>query len=499
MNLLNQNCDQKKILLSDRIANLPTSKIAAISAIAQKMKADGLPLINLAMGNPSHAIPDIVQKAMIKEIQSGQVPYGTPAGIDELREAVAAYTNRNYDGSDFNKENVVITAGSALATYIAQSIVIENVDKSLIMAPAYSSYAPAIALSGGEALFAIADRYNGFQPNLSHIEKCFSDNINDSGVGTKIRSIILNYPNNPTGAVLSETQAKALADCLNKMGEKYWGDRGFIIILDDVYSEIYFGKNKSHSIYPYLSEHLKANTIILGSASKTSALAGERIGYAVGEKSLINKMIQLNSGIMLNAGTIAQAGLLADLQARREMGQDEATKLREYYGLKSKFVTDSLNEISREAHWPVTKKPVPVAPEGSIFVMANLSGMIGRKIPEELQGHDRVGKETIETDEDIAKYLMCMAHTKDKNNQPRHGVAVVPGSGFFMDPKAGYVRICISGTTNTPMEKDIMLKQAMESIRSAALMQLPEILRGNGDARPPAINSKTVTTATVYK
>ncbi len=434
-------------IITERFQLLPTSAIAGVVSAMGRLQSEGKQVIDLAMGKPTHPTSQAAKAAMIKRIESGNIPYGAPAGDAALRQEIANNLNVLYrlkERDYYSAGNVVITEGSATATYIAQGLAIEAGKKALFVTPAYTSYAPAVKLLDGDFALAPSSKEDGFQPNISQLAARFEENeYEENGVlKNRIATVMLNYPNNPTGATLSESKTLELANFFDEMSEKYQAS-GFLVLLDESYLGISKTPHQSILQHP-ISETLRKNIIILGSASKISAMPGARCGYAVAHPEYAAFITKGMGAVMLSANTIAQEGALADF---REMTPEQRDEIQTYYDEKVNFVGERLNRIVDS----FGSVPVPVIPNGGMFVFADMSMMLGKKIPQQLQA--ALGKSVIEDDVDIANYFLHSA-----------GVAVVPGSGFFRDPSEGFVRLCASGSFNKSMAQDEELASAMDKI-----------------------------------
>lgn len=434
-------------IITERFPLLPTSAIAGVVSAMGRLRSEGKPVIDLAMGKPTHPTSQAAKAAMIGRIESGNIPYGAPAGDVALRQEIANNLNVLYrlkERDYYSAGNVVITEGSATATYIAQGLAIEAGKKALFVTPAYTSYAPAVKLWGGDFALAPSSKEDGFQPDISQLAARFEENeYEENGVlKNRIATVMLNYPNNPTGATLSESKTLELANFFSAMSEKYQAS-GFLVLLDESYLGISTTPHQSILQHP-ISETLRKNIIILGSASKISAMPGARCGYAVAHPEYAALITKGMGAVMLSANTIAQEGALADF---REMTPEQRHEIQTYYDEKVNFVGERLNHIGGS----FGSVPVPVIPNGGMFVFADMSMMLGKKIPQQLQA--ALGESVIENDLDIANYFLHSA-----------GVAVVPGSGFFRDPSEGFVRLCVSGSFNKSMAQDEDLVLAMDKI-----------------------------------
>lgn len=206
--------------------------------------------------------------------------------------------------------------------------------------------------------------------------------------------------------------------------------------------------------------------MLLGTASKYTAMPGARAGYLISYNEEITQKVALSNGATtLGPNQFGQEALKHDLINSSVERREE---ISDYYKGKMSYVEDRLNAISKKAGW--RNIAVNQKQESGMFVFADFSGMLGRQIPQELQ--EKLGKAIIEDDTDIAKYLIVISYLDNGI-----GVAAVPGSAFMMDPKDGFIRFVINGSYNKTVEHDELLVKAMDAVEQAAMMQIPERIR----------------------
>jgi aspartate/methionine/tyrosine aminotransferase len=460
-----------KIKFSKTLLTLPESVIPKFSRMVTEAEKDNGVSRIFVVGNPTHPLSDSAKEIMSGAISTGNMAYGTSVGDLALRDAIAKQATEFYQ-SKFTDSNVVITSGSKEAVSLAYTAVSNGDDSlALVLTPSFPAYMPAIHIAGSKAIFAESTKESGFKPNIAIIKQRFLENSETDKAtgktGTKIRSVTINYPNNPTGAVLTEDDARELAGCFNEMYEKYFGEDGFVLILDDVYKDI---GGKSCSIFPHLSELARQNTVIIDSASKTSAMAGGRVGCAIcANQQITNMILSVHGATIESVNTVMQKGWRADIITNTA---ERLGGIRKYYKDKCDFVQEEIGKVCDGVKL-TGRGMLSVENPGSIFLFLDLSAMIGKEVPEAMR--ETIGKDVIENDADIFRYLLnaFMLHNddgsklRDEDGNEVVGVGTIPGSGFFIDSEKGFVRLSIAGSFNKSIEEDVELKKATKSLVSA--------------------------------
>jgi aspartate aminotransferase len=382
-------------MFSKRAIALSTSPTIAIDVKAKAFKSQGIPVINLSVGEPDFKTPENIRKAAIKAIIEGNSFYTPPEGIYELRVAIAdklkKENNLTYDPSD-----VIVGVGAKQLLYNAFQILCNKGDEVIIAVPAWNTFVEQIKLSEAKPVIIT------LKPPFKLIAEDVAKKIT---VKTKI--ILLNSPSNPTGVMIDPEEVKKIADLAVK--------HDIIIITDEIYEKLTY-KNKHISIAS-LNNKIKERTITVSGLSKSYAMTGWRIGYAVGPKEIIAKMKALQSQLLAHTSSISQkAGVeaLSGDQASVEIMRKAFEKRRNY----------CISELSKIKELSFT------IPEGAFYLFISVEKLLDKKYP---------------TSAAWAEGLL----EKEK-------VAVVPGEAFFYP---GYIRMSYAASDKDLEEAIIRIKK----------------------------------------
>ena len=263
--------------LSEKIQRLEPSVTLAAAAKAKALKAQGRDILSLTVGEPDFATPENIQEAAIKAIKNGKASYYTPsAGIPELRQAVVAYLKQNY-GVDYAPSQTIVTDGAKFALYALFQTILDPADEVIIPVPYWVSYGEQVKLAEGKPVFVKGEERNGFKVTVSQLEQVRT---------AKTKAIIINSPSNPTGMIYEKNELQAIGEWAVK--------NDILIVADDIYGRLVYNGNEFTPIAT-ISEAIRQQTIIINGVSKTYAMTGWRIGYAVGNQEIINGMIAIAS------------------------------------------------------------------------------------------------------------------------------------------------------------------------------------------------------------
>lgn len=279
---------------ASRVEHLKGSSIMEISAKAQELKAKGIDVISLAAGEPDFNTPKEIQEAATKAMQDGITKYTPSAGFSNLREAVAEWvtTHSHYD---VKSNEVLITSGAKHGIYLALQCLLDPGDVVLVPTPAWVSYGPMVELTGATLLPLPTFEEDGYRPNVDHWKGL--------SLPKNAKGIILNSPNNPTGAVYTREDLKKVVG---------WAmQRNLWILSDEIYDQILYD-NVPYSSVAALGPEAKQCTITINGFSKCYAMTGWRLGWTIAEPELISKMSALQSQSNSHVTSFVQwAGLTA--------------------------------------------------------------------------------------------------------------------------------------------------------------------------------------------
>lgn len=305
--------------LSRRAQKLEPSVTLAASAKANALKAAGKDVLSLTVGEPDFATPKNIQQAAIKAIESGKASYYTPsAGIKELREAVVQHIGTYYQ-LHYQAENVIVTDGAKFALYLLFQAVLNPDDEVIIPVPYWVSYGEQVKLAEGCPVFISCAQENEFKVTVAQLETARTE---------KTKLLILNSPSNPTGMIYSEVE-------LREIGE--WAVlHNILIVSDDIYGRLVYN-GATFTPIATLSEAIQKQTIIINGVSKSYAMTGWRIGYAVGEAKIISAMNDIASQSTSNPTAVSQYAALEALNGDQDtvevMRQAFEARLNEIYPL----------------------------------------------------------------------------------------------------------------------------------------------------------------------
>ncbi len=286
---------------------------------------DTLPnAISLGVGEPDFVTPWDIRSAGIRSLQKGYTSYTGNRGLPELRQLISRYLAERFQ-ADYPADRIIITVGASEGIDLALRTTCEEGDEVLVPDPAYVSYAPIISLCGGVAAPVHCKAENGFIMTPEAIE---------AAVTPRTKAIILAYPNNPTGAVMTREQLEAIVPVI----EKY----DLLIISDEIYAELtYGGKHCSVASLPGMKER----TVLLSGFSKAFAMTGWRIGYACAPEALDKAMLKVHQYTMLCAPRIAQHAAVAALSGGFQDDFASVAQMRAEYDKRRRFLVKSFNDL----------------------------------------------------------------------------------------------------------------------------------------------------------
>ena len=371
--------------LTERINRIQISPTAAVIAEADKLKAKGVDIADFGPGEPDFPTPDHIKKAAIRALEQNHTKYTPTGGIMPLREAICAWHKREL-GSSYEAKECVVTVGGKHAIFNVMSVLVQQGDEVIIPAPYWVSFPDIVKYAGGTPVFVNTRPEDGFSVKAAAIEKA---------VTSKTRLLILNSPSNPTGGVVPPDEYQRILAVCKK--HNVW------LMGDECYSHFTYEPHKPYSIASAAGS--KENVIIIGSVSKTFAMTGWRIGYALAPESLIQALIKLQSQSTSNPTSIAQ---YAALEAMTGTMETVPAMLAEYAKRRRRIV-DGLRAISG-----VTCEE----PGGAFYAFPNVAAHLA---------NGGSGQALAKNTAELAKLLLDKAR-----------VALVPGEAFGAP---GYLRI----------------------------------------------------------
>ncbi len=278
--------------LSKAVLGINPSPTEATSSLANRMRRDGIDIISFAQGEPDFDTPPDISLEAVRAVVEGYTRYTDVPGMRDVREAVAEKFGRE-NGIRYTPSEVMISNGGKQILYLLFRTICDPGDEVVVPTPCYVSYEEQIRLSGASPVFAPVSEDRSFRIARDDIEPFITP---------RTKAVIINSPNNPTGAVCEESDLRAIAALA--------AERGIFIVTDEVYEHLLYDGRKHVSIAA-LGDEAKRIAVTVNSASKTYAMTGWRIGYAGGPEDVISGMITLQGHVSGNVCSVAQRALSA--------------------------------------------------------------------------------------------------------------------------------------------------------------------------------------------
>ena len=373
-------------MLSKRILKLKPSASLALSARAQQMKAQGVDVISLTVGEPTWATPDSVCQAGKTAIDEGKTRYTPASGAQNLRESIASYTSKQL-GLKFSAQQVTVSIGAKFILFSAIQALCNPGDEVLLPAPYWVSYPAMAELAQAQIKVLYASANQNFKLKPEELKR---------QIGSKSKILILNSPNNPSGAVYSHDELKALGGVLRAYPDIY-------VLSDDIYNELCF----SQPVAPHLlmaCPDLKDRVLCINAVSKNYSMPGWRVGWAVGQADIIQAMTRFQSQSVSCASSISQeatAWALNHCQADTQKARDFLIKMKDLAVQQFQNIKDL--EVS--------------SPQGAFYLWLGVNKLLNRSC----------AKRKIQSSSDFVESLF-----------EAQSVLCVPGEAFGCP---GYVRI----------------------------------------------------------
>lgn len=278
--------------LAKRVETITPSSTLAITAKAGELAAQGYDVIGLGAGQPDFNTPEFIIDAAMEAVKNGHTKYTPTAGLPELKKAIVDKLKRDQQ-LDFDPSQVIVGNGAKHVLYLLFQALLNPGDEVIIPAPYWVSYPEQVKLAGGRPVTIETGEDSQFKITAKDLDKA---------VSPKTKALILNSPSNPTGMIYSKEELEPIADyCLN---------HNILIISDEIYEKLVYNGHHFYSI-AQISDSVKENTVIVNGVSKSHAMTGWRIGYAVGNKALIRAMTNVASHSTSNPASVSQYAAIA--------------------------------------------------------------------------------------------------------------------------------------------------------------------------------------------
>ncbi len=396
--------------LSSRLSGVAPSATLALTQKANDLAAEGHDVVALTAGEPDFDPPAHVLAATKAALDAGHTRYTNVAGIEPLREAIAA--RYRADGLSIGAAEVVVSCGAKQAIYDALQAILEPGDRVVVVAPFWLSYADMVRLAGGEPVIVETAPEHGFELTPEALERALAGGA---------RALILNSPSNPTGAAYTAEALRALGAVLDRHPD-------VLIIADEIYRRVWFGPGEAPSL-PVVHPSLRDRSLIVDGVSKTYAMTGFRIGWAAGPRSLIAAMSKLQGQSTSSPAAPMQHGALAALTG----DQAPVAEMVAAFDVRRRFVVSRLRAIAGIECFD---------PKGAFYAFPSIAGLIGRRLPDGTR---------IESAMELCAHLLH-----------EHHLVVVPGAPFGA---ADHLRLSFATDLDTLGRGLERLQRAAQALR----------------------------------
>lgn len=373
--------------LSTRIHNVAPSATLEVDLKAKALKASGIDIIGFGAGEPDFPTPDYIVRTAAEAAQdSKNHRYTATAGLPELREAIAHKTARD-SGYEVDPQQIVVTNGGKHAVYASFQLILNEGDEVIVPTPCWVSYPETIKLAGGVPVEVFADAEHTFEPSIEQIEAATTE---------RTKAIIINSPNNPTGAVWSADTLRAIA--------KWAIEHDVWVISDEIYEHMTYDDAETARIGSLVPE-VRDRLIVLNGVAKTYAMTGWRVGWLLAPAEVAKAATKLQGHMTSNVSNVPQraavAAIAGDLSA--------VAAMREAFARRRHAIVSALNEL------PGVSCEMP---KGAFYAFADFTGLLGKPLGK----NGTVCENTVQ----LAALILDEVH-----------VAAVPGEGFSAP---GYIR-----------------------------------------------------------
>lgn len=313
-----------KEVITQRVRSVPPSGIRKFFDVLATMED----VISLGIGEPDFATPQQICHAGISSLERGETSYTSNAGMLELRERLASHLARLYRVQYDPVQELLMTVGVSEALHIALLTVVEPGDEVIVPEPCFVSYKPGIIFAGGTPVVVEATVENGFQVTAAQIERVITP---------RTKAMLIGYPNNPTGAVMSRDRLMEIASLAEK--------NDILVLSDEIYDRLVY--EVEHVCFSSLP-NMRDRTILLGGFSKSYAMTGWRLGYAAAPAEILSGMLKVHQYIIMCAPTPAQ---VAGIEALRD-GEDALREMLHEYDQRRRVIVQGLNTIGMPCFEP---------------------------------------------------------------------------------------------------------------------------------------------------
>lgn len=343
-----------KELLSNKVLQLKPSGIRKFFDIANEVPG----VVSLGVGEPDFDTPFHIREAGIQALQTGKTFYTSNSGLQDLRNEICAYTKEKIGNQYDPNTEIMVTVGGSEAIDIALRTIINPGDEIIYIEPSFVSYLPCILMADGVPVPIELKPENKFRLTKEQLERVITK---------KSKALILSYPNNPTGAVMEHNDLRELLEVIEK--------NNLLVISDEIYSELTYEKQHvSIASFP----GMKDRTIVINGFSKSFAMTGWRLGYAIGNDEIIQQMIKVHQFTIMCAPTVSQYAAIDALRNSKE----DVCRMRESYNQRRRYLYYELNRLQLPCFQP----------EGAFYMFPDIRefGMSSEEFAIDLLGEEKV-------------------------------------------------------------------------------------------------------------
>ena len=399
-----------KFVPATRVSRIKSSASVAAAARVRELKAEGRRILDLTVGEPDFDTPDHIKAAAVEAISKGETKYTSVTGTPELQKALLQAMELR-TGLHYTPAELTIGGGAKQVIFTAFMASIDAGDEVIVPAPFWVSYPDMVLANDGTPVVVPCGEDVGFKLTPDALAGALTD---------RTKWVILNTPSNPTGAVYSPVELRALADVLAGYPHVY-------VLTDEIYDQIYFGGGRLPSLVE-VAPGLKDRVLVVNGVSKAYAMTGWRLGYAAGPAPLIAAINKLQSQISSCPSSVSQAASAAALTGDQGFVRDSV----EIYRSRRDAAVAGLNAVDGLSC---------ATPEGAFYAYVNCAGAIGKTTPEGATIHD---------DQDFVLYLLDHA-----------SVAAIPGSAYGLGP---YFRISYATSLDIIEESIAAIDKAVQAL-----------------------------------
>lgn len=386
-----------RLEIANRMDVIPASGTLEVLTLAKELEQDGKDIIHLEVGQPDFDTPNYIKKSAEKSLKEGMTGYTPSSGTLDLRKAISK--DREDKNIDIKPEEIIVTPGAKHALFISMAVTLNPGDEVIIPSPCWT-YGGMMGLAGAKPVFIECSQEDEFKFNPDELAEKIS---------SKTKMILINYPNNPTGAIIGKKELKGLAEIIE--------DKEIWVLTDEIYDALTYGADHE-SITSFKS--IKDKIIYINGFSKTYAMTGWRLGYAAGPRDLINEMIKIQQNTTTCATSFVQSAGVTALEGP----QDEIHEMIMEYRKRRDLIVDGLNSIDGIKC---------VKPKGAFYVFPEI-------------------KSTEMKSMEICKHLL-------KNS----GIATTPGSAFGPGGE-GHLRMSYANSIDRIKEALERLEETIPSL-----------------------------------